>query len=249
MKRFITSIISLVYFVGSMLANDIFRSEKYHFSFAIPEGCQISEDIANDKEAGYWVFQKADKQMVAYISYNNQYEEGRALDYRKMRNIIRKNDTCEIIEEEPFYNLLRQDFAYLRTYPNGSRSYIKTFIKVSSYITITCPYPLSPESQELIAGFNNEPSFRGNLRRVQQNAGSIIICIYLTLLCVFGYKSRGEKRSWLYILFSILLIAITTLCLWQDKIVMAFIIGVSLLIWTFFISHNKTLMWIVNSIF
>ena len=248
MKRILTSLFIVAFFVGTTASNEIFQSDKCHFSFIIPEGCQVSEEVSNDKNY-YWVYRTYDKQLVAYVSYTNHYEEGKALDYKLMRNIIRKNDTCTIVEEKPFYDLLRQDFAYLRTYPDGSKDYIRTLIKVSSYITITCPYPLSQESQKLVTGFDNQPSFRGNLRRAQQNAGSITICIFLTLLCFLGYNSRGNRNSWLYILLSSLLIAIAVFCLWQDKVVMAFIIGLSIIIWSFFFSHNKTLMWLIESIF
>lgn len=249
MKRILTSLFLITFIVVTIVANEVFESEKCHFSFIIPEGCLVSEEVSNDKNVNYWVYRKYDNQLVANVSYTNHYEKDRALDYKLMRNIIRKNDTCEIVEEKPFYDLLRQDFTYLRTYPDGRKDYIKTLIKVSSYITITCPYPLSQESQTLVDGFDNQPSFRGNLRRAQQNAGSIIICVYLTLLCILGYKSRGDKNSWLYFLLSTMLIAIAIFCLWQNKAVMAFIIGISLIIWGFFFSHNKTLMWIIDSIF
>lgn len=249
MKRILLLIICIAMLIGSMCADEIFRNEQYHFSFTVPEGCCVYENIAADKEAAYYVYRSSDRQLMAYIYYHNDYQKDKAQDYKKMRDIIRKNDTCTLIEERPFYDLLRQQFAYLRTYPDGSRSYIKTLIKVSSYITITCLYPLVNESRQVLETFDNEPSFRGNLRRVLQNAGSISICIYLTLLCLFGYNSRGNKGNWIYILLSILLLVIAVCCLWQDKIVMAFILAISLIIWAFFASHNKALMWLIDSIF
>ena len=170
-------------------------------------------------------------------------------DYRKMRkNLLKNNDSITIINEQPFYNLLRQDIQY--TCPSkGSEIYSKVLLKASSYIRITCFYPLSEEAQQLLDTFDNQTTFRGNLARVKQNAGGIVMCIYLSLLCFVGYRARNKELRWLYILISLILFALPVLCIWQDTQVMLFVLAIVLCMWLFFFSHNKFLIWLINSIF
>lgn len=230
-------------------SEQVYQNNKYHFSFTVPDNCQVIEKESDNEYASFTVYKIKDCSFVASISYLNTYEKDKILDYRKMRKkILEDNDSVTFINEKPFYNLLRQDLQY--TYVSkGDEIYSKFLLKASSLIQIVCYYPLSEEAQLIVDSFDNQTTFRGNLARVKQNAGSIMLCIYLSLLCFVGYRVRNKELRWLYILVSILLLALPVVCIWNDVHVMLFVLGVSLCIWLFFFSHNKLLMWLIDSIF
>lgn len=249
MKRTLLLISLLCAALSTVQAEQMYKNDKYHFAFTVPDNCQVIEDKAEDKSAAYFVYNNITRATEAYISYQNTYEKDKVQDYRKLRkNVLANNDSVTIIDEKPFYDLLRQDLQY--TYDaDGERIYTKVMIKASSYIRITCYYPLSDEAQTVIDSFDNQTTFRGDLIRVKQNTGSIMMCIYLSLLCFVGYRARNKEKQWLYILVSIILLILPIIGIWANTSVMLFVLGVSLCIWLFFFSHNKILMWLIDSIF
>lgn len=231
-------------------SEQVYQNDTCRFSFVVPDNCEVIEELSDENSADINVFDTKNRTYVANIYYRNTFEKGKILDYRKMRkSILENNDSITLINEKPFYDLLRQDLQYISVLEDGRKIYSKVLIKASSYIRISCYYPLSQEAQQIVDSFDNKTTFRGNLARVKQNAGSILMCIYLSLLCFVGYRARNKELRWLYVLASIILLALPVLCIWNNVQVMLFVVAISLCIWLFFFSHNKLLMWLIDSIF
>ena len=225
--------------------------EQHEFSFRLPDNCIAMEDSVAADFKDCYVYDSVSHKIIAYVRYQGvKTEKGKSLNYKMMRKAVLQSDsTTQIVYEPPFYDLLRQELAYTYTGSKGDTVYEVLKLKANSYITIRSFWPPSEQAQTVISSFDNHTTFRGNLVRMRQNAGGIVMTIFLSLLAFAGYRARNEHLRWLYILITVLLFALAVLCLWQDFAVMGFVLGLSLLIWCFFFSHNKVLMWIIDSIF
>ncbi len=232
-------------------AEETYTNDTCRFTFVLPDSCHVIPYKASNNYSSFLVFNSDALTSVAYIMHYDVYQKGKAISYRKMKKSLLETDsTAIIINERPFYDLLRHEITCLSTLGENNDTVYEQFVfKASSYDVIRCPYPLSNDSKRVLETFDNKLTFKGKLSHLRQNAGTLLMTIYLTLLCFVGYNARGKEKRWLYIVASVLLLVLPIICLWQDMYVLAFVEGVSLLLWGLFFSHNKYLIWIIKAIF
>lgn len=226
---------------------EIYKNEYCKLSFDVPEGCYLFEFSPASDSASFLIVNLKDDSDVAKINFERIHDKDKVMSYKKLYKSLKGEDNCIILHKSPWYDMLRND---VEGYYDGEKKlYFHYWVKAKSVVALYSPYPLSVEAEHVITSLDNHPTFRGKLSLMRQNAGSILMSVFLTLVAFLGYRSRGNEYSILYILGSIVLMALGALFLWQDMAVMCFVLGILIVVWSFFFSHNKWLMWIIDSIF
>lgn len=235
----------LCFLTSALSRAEIYTNKDYNFSLDIPQGFTI-EKIREDKEVGnafFAVMKGNEKDAVITIMPVRQAGTYKA-SYNDFRKYLLSHGNI-ILEEHPFYDLVRQDIAFVS---NGN-TYEKTYMKANSYIMVDANFPLSPDAKYLISTFDNHRTWRGDWWRFNSNCHWLIRFLFFSLIVLFGMLSRGRKYSWVFVCLSALMFAIEFVCLWQSKTVLAIVFSVTFIVWLIMLSQNKKLMWLTDSIF
>ena len=246
MKK-INFLIVLALFAWAHAEAKLYHNESCKLSFDVPEGCRLFEFNSTTDSASFVIKNQKNNADIIQINFERIHNEDKVLSYKKLHKNLKHEENCMILHERPWYDMLRSEVDGY--YDEEKKLYFHYWLKAKSMVTLWAPYPLSENAEQVITSLDNHSTFRGKLSLMRQNAGPIIMCIILSFICFFGFRSRGDKYSLWYILGSIVLMALCALFLWQDKAVMCFVLGILALIWLFFFSHNKWLIWIIDSIF
>ena len=246
MKK-INFLIVLVLFAWAQAEAKPYHNESCKLSFDVPEGCQIFEFNTASDSASFVIKNQKNSADIIQINFERIRDKNKVMSCKMLHKNLKHEENCIILHERPWYDMLRNEVDGY--YDEEKKLYFHYWLKAKSMVTLWAPYPLSENAEQVITSLDNHSTFRGKLSLMRQNAGSILMTIILSLTCFFGFCSRGNEHSFLYILGSIVLMAICALFLWQDIAVMCFVLGILVLIWLFFFSHNKWLIWIIDSIF
>ena len=241
MKKIIVFVFCL--FATTLLKAEIYTNDDYNFSVDIPQ-CMSIEKIREDKKVGSALFAVM-KDNEAVITIMSIRQEGMyKVSYNEYRKFLISQGNI-ILEEKPFYDLVRYEIAYV----SSDNYYEKTFMKANSYITIGADFPLSLDAKQLISTFDNHRTWRSDWWRFHSNCPWYVRFLFFTLIVLFGLLSRGRKYSWVFVCLSVLMFAAEFVCLWHSKAVLAIVFSVTFVVWLVMLSQNKKLMWLVDSIF
>ena len=213
----------------------------------MPNKCHI-EQLGEEEGRALFVIFNEDTEVIAYIYRELNKEKGMYYDYNSILKNKKKDMDVEIINPEPLFNLLRQTIE-LTTTIDGKQIYEKIMIKANSCIVLHTNYPLSDEAKQVNKTFNNQPTFKGNLIRLKQNAGGVLLTIYLSLLAFCASLSQKGKWRWIGRAASLLLFILLFVCLYTNIEILLFCLFLCSIIWIVFFYQNDKLIWFIESIF